>query len=172
MTVTYSNGMRGKSVDVLNAISAGGQRFPVPGFVAPSRTDPMLRGKVMGAAPDGRALPEWVAFEWKEWPYPYPAMPPISDAEAYQKWKDADDSLSRTVSRKSQRVLVRDRVPSDVVDAVMQSKQAAPRGKLADKSLWIYFVWFDDGIKFRWKLEDCCNTLRAGGDAISGAQDR
>jgi hypothetical protein len=53
----------------------------------------------------------------------------------------------RALPRKTQRVMVRERVPQEVVEEVVRSRRAAPNGKLPDMMLHIYL-------------------RRSGGDAI------
>lgn len=119
----------------------------------------------MGAAPDGRDLPEWVEFKWKEWPYPYPAKP--SDPVALHAWSDQVHAMSRSLPIKHARVPVKSRVPKDVVDEVLASNRKAVPGTLPDEMLWVYFIWYETGIKFRWSLEQgCCKVLKAGGDDL------
>jgi hypothetical protein len=150
MTVTFRNVIKGKEILVRNAFSSSGARFPGPGGLSP-QTDPLHGGATRDAAPDGRALPEWVEFEWIE---------PI-----YQYEYTREQLQSMPV--KKARILVRDRIPQDVVDEVMESKRLREPHKLPDKSLEVYFIWYESGIKFRWELrKGCCDVLRAGGDAL------
>jgi hypothetical protein len=78
----------------------------------------------------------------------------------------------RALPRERQRVLIRERVPQDAIEEVLQSKRDAPRGKLPEKMLWVYLVWTDEGIKFRWQVERTpqapgeIRVLRAGGDTL------
>ena len=164
MTVTFSSAIKGKSIDLLSAISSSKQPFPNPGEFGPN-ANPITGGKTMGAAPDGRELPEWVAFTWKEWPYPYPKAP--SDPVALQTWRDEVRTMSRSLPVETASVPVRARVPQDVVDEVLASnRRRAPRA-LPDEMLWVYFIWYDSGVKFRWSLErGCCTVLRQGGDDL------
>lgn len=170
MIVTYNNVIKGTSIDLIEARTASGRGFPTAGSLGPDK-NPMTGGKTMGAAPDGRTLPEWVEFDWKEWPYPYPEPPPFSDQEATKAWSDGVKAMSKSLPVHTERVPVRARVPQDVVDAVVASKGTFVAGKPADKDLWVYFIWHESGIKFRWRMTQG-KTLRAGGDAVSGAQDQ
>lgn len=152
MIVHFSNGINGKSVSMDDVKTAGGSAFSNPGSIAPS-SNPMHDGKVMGAAPDGRFLPEWVEFTWIETDYPR-----IRD-----RTKEELDALPV----KKARISVRQRVPVDVVQNVILSKSERRRGGGEDLSLWVYFVWQDAGVKFRWEEQSgCCKVLRAGGDSI------
>lgn len=164
MIVTFSNGLKGKKVDFIEARTASGRGFPTPGSLGPDK-NPMTGGKTMGAAPDGRSLPEWVEFDWKEWPYPRPEMPPFSDKEATKAWSDESHALSKSLPVKTERVQVRARVPQDVVDEVVASKGTFEAGKPADKKLWVYLIWYKSGIKLRWRITQG-KELRSGGDEI------
>lgn len=166
MIVTFNNVITGKEVDVRRAKTANGIPFVTPGSLGPDKIPhALLGGATTGAAPDGRELPEWVEFEWKEWPYPYPAKP--SEPVALQKWNDGVHAMSRSLPIKTARVAVRSRVPQDIVDEVVASNRSRELGKLPDKMLWVYFIWYETGIKFRWSLEQgCCRVRRTGGDDI------
>lgn len=50
----------------------------------------------------------------------------------------------------------------------MEAKLNREPHKLPDKMLRVYFIWSEDGIKFRWELlKGCCKVLRSGGDEIT-----
>jgi len=165
MIVTFSNGIKGKKVYVIRARTANGIFFPTPGSLGPDKNT-MTGGKTMGAAPDGRELPQWVEFEWTEWPYPAP--PPPTEPSALQAWNDRVDLLTRTLPHKRARVAVQSRVPQDVIEEVLASNRQRAPNALPDKDLWVYFVWYDTGIKFRWRLlQGCCKMLREGGDELA-----
>jgi hypothetical protein len=157
MIVTFVSLKKGVSIAIKNAQQQSGQAFPHAGSFGPNKGW-RSSGATMGAAPDGRQLPEWVDFEWSEPVYP----------------EDRNQSLEeyRALPRQHQRVLIRERVPQDAVEEVLQSKREAPRGKLPEKMLWVYLVWTDEGIKFRWQVERTpqapgeIRVLRAGGDEL------
>ena len=107
----------------------------------------------MGASPDGRDLPQWVDFEWREPGYP---------ADLKQTLEEY-----RALPHKTARVLIRDRIPQSVVDELMEANRKQARGTLPDKDLAVYFIWYESGISFHWVLKrGCCETLRSGGDEI------
>lgn len=167
MTVTFSGAIKGKSIDLLNAITSNKQPFPNPGVFGPT-LNPMVGGKTMGAAPDGRDLPEWVEFTWKEWPYPDAGPPMPTEAAALHAWNEEVKAMSRALPIKTARVPVKSRVPQDVVDEVLTSNRRAAPGTLPDEMLWVYFIWYETGIKFRWSLEQgCCNVRKSGGDDLT-----
>ena len=151
MTVHFSNSKFGKLVDIEFSVTKTGAAFSNPGGLSPS-TNPMHEGKTMGAAPDSRGLPEWIDFTWLEFPYPSIS----SEPKDYNSWP-----------RKTGRVQVKDRVPPDVINEIVQSNKYTPKNQLPDQSLWIYLIWTDTGIKMRWRQESgCCKVLRSGGDQI------
>ena len=150
MIVTFRNVINGKALLFDKAISANGTVFPNPGSLGPEKNS-MQGGKTEGAAPDGRMLPEWIEFSWVE----------IEYHARYSR----DQLLGMPV--KKGRVQVRDRVPQDVVGEVIESNRRRERSKTPDKMLWVYFIWYENDIKFRWELKkDCCTILREGGDPI------
>jgi hypothetical protein len=150
MTVTFGNGMHGKEMLFRSATSSTGARFANPGSLAPGK-NPLKGSATMGASSDDRVLPEWVEFDWTEPDY----------GTTYTR------EQLRAMPVKKARVPVRSRVPQDVVDEVVASNRQRQAGQLSEGSLWIYFVWFDSGVKFRWELRSgCCEKLRAGGDDL------
>lgn len=44
-------------------------------------------------------------------------------------------------------------IPQVVVDEVIESKRNAPKGKSAEKTLWLYIFWTPDGMKMRWEVK-------------------
>ena len=149
-------------VDIKEVLTDG-PFVPSPGPIQPSRR-PRQSGAVMGAAPDRRGLPEWVEFRWKEWPYPGEPYP--SDFAARQVWSQKVHEMSSSLPIKSVRLPVRQRVPADVVEQVIKSKSGSA-AVASDLSLWVFFTWHEDRVRFRWELrQGCCDMKREGGDAI------
>jgi hypothetical protein len=150
MTVSFGNGINGKLLIFKSARSSTGEPFVDPGGLAPDK-HPEQGGKAAAASSDYRALPEWVEFEWTE-----------SD---YGVKHTREELLAMPVHKA--RVPVRERVPQAVIDEVVAANHQRQAGQLPDKSLWVYFVWYDTGVKFRWELRSgCCQSVRAGGDAM------
>jgi hypothetical protein len=173
MTVGFNACINGK-VDLIRSTSSGGAVFPNPGAFGGQicKKNPLYQGKFMGASPDGRNLPEWVEFEWQVWPYPYEERPDNANPVALQAWRDRVHLLARTLPRKIERVPVRSRIPQEIVNQVIESNRTTPEGKLPEKSLWVFFIWHEDGIKFRWKLDGCCGDIASGGDQLPAYPQR
>lgn len=152
MIVHFGNDTMGKSIILRRSVSSSGLPFSNPGAISPS-SDPLEDGKVMGAAPDGRSLPEWVEFTWFETEYP----------ETINRSFEQLSALPNKIAR----ISVRERIPVDVVNSVVRSKgQPILKGRPPLK-LWVYFIWSESSIKFRWsEVEGCCTVLRSGGDRI------
>jgi len=67
----------------------------------------MLGGKFMGAPNDSREIPEYIEFEWTEWPYPFPDGP--TDLRELEKWQKEVEMFANTLPRNSLKVRIRDR---------------------------------------------------------------
>ena len=153
MVLHFASLKEGVVVVCMGGRLPSGKRFPGPGGLSRTK-DWLTGGKTERAAPDGRQLPEWVEFEWTEYA------------------SDKDDSVKELgpLPVHVERVVIRERVPQDVIEEVIRSKLATPPGALPDKSLWLDFVWTDDGIKFHWRLESVKAApeyiLRSGGDVL------
>src|SRR5690242_20126004 len=71
MTITYSNAIREMDVNIKSARLSDGSAFPNAGGLSGASAlngNPLAGGATMGGAPDGRDLPEYVDFEWRESP--------------------------------------------------------------------------------------------------------
>lgn len=115
---------------------------------------------------DTRGIPEWLDFEWREPSYPGLEMKDFPSDEAYSK-AVAEKYSKLTI--KTQRVFISSRIPPEVVQEVTYSRSHIPKGQLLpEKMLWIFFIWTDDGIKFRWEMScDKPCDMKEGGDEIS-----
>lgn len=144
MILSFGSVIDGRSIDIKSAKLPNGNSFSNPGAVGgkfdKSRETWRLGGvdATMGASGDYRGLPEWVEFEWSEPPYP----------------EDRNMSLEtyRSLARKTQRLEIKNRIPQEVVDEVIESKRNTPKGQLSEKVLWLYIFWTPDGMKMRWEL--------------------
>lgn len=134
MIVTYTSAIRDVSIIIRSSTLPDGSEFPNGGAIGfPSYP---LGGATMGAAPDGRHLPEWIDFTWTE--------SPDSDAVPVP--------IQVPVQTKRQRVFIRSRVPQEVIDKVEEAKRHLIAGYGSEKKLEIFFIWTTDGIKLRWNI--------------------
>jgi hypothetical protein len=156
MTVTYNSAIRDMEVDIKGARLPDGTAFPHGGSIGGSSTpndNPLAGGATMGGAPDGRDLPEYVDFEWRESPRSPPDPTPMdASSQAHMDWnkKMMDDFYSRPI--KKQRVFIRSRIPAEVVNAAIEANRRTPRNQLTPASIEVFFIWTDYGIKLRWQI--------------------
>ncbi|RZL10298.1 MAG: hypothetical protein EOP40_06880 [Rubrivivax sp.] len=176
MILSFGSVIESKRVYIKSSKMSNGQPFSNPGSVGGVGTSKWgswrhIPTKVEAASGDGRGLPDWVEFVWQE--LDYPGLQPASfpSNEAYSKHIREEFS---SVPIKTQRLEIKSRVPQDVVDEVIESKRNAPRGEVAEKSLWVFIFWTPDGIRMRWQLRDdpgrkqrnFGDVVREGGDDL------
>jgi hypothetical protein len=145
MIVSFGGTVKGISIAIKDARLPDGKEFPNAGSFGHSNS-PISGGATMGAAPDGRQLPEWVDFEWQETPYPWDQRPSQSDDE----WREEIFATYRALPVKTQRVLIRSRIPQAVVDEVTEANRHPVPGM--KKHLELNLVWTSQGIKLRWRI--------------------
>lgn len=151
MTVTW------KSKDSTNEIWLKSIRYPSGVIQKRSSLITVRSPKVEGFAPDNRIIPEWVELSWIE-PKDYE-----NDASA----PSTEDQLNiiHQLPLKTQRLEVGSRIPKDVVAQAVEAVKNRRPSELPDKHIWIYFVWHQGQVSFRWELLD--RTLEAGGKVIA-----
>jgi hypothetical protein len=156
MTVTYNSAIKDTDVDIKSARLPDGTAFAHGGSIGGAsrpNENPLVGGATMGGAPDGRDLPEYVDFEWRESPRSPPDPTPTDPfTQAHKDWetKMMADFYSHPI--KKQRVFIRSRVPADVVSAAVEANRHTRKGQLNEASIEVYFVWTDYGIKLRWAI--------------------
>jgi hypothetical protein len=174
MILSFGSVIEGKSIIVKSSKMATGERFSNPGSVGGIGTSKWgswrhIPTKVEAASGDGRELPEWVEFEWRELSYPEPQITDFPSEQAYTKHLRAEFSGAPI---KTQRLKIRSRIPQDVVEEVVEAKLKAPRGEVAEKSLWVFIFWTPEGIKMRWQLRhDPGRKQRNFGDVVREGGD-
>lgn len=167
MITSYGSTMEGRSASVRAITFPSGKRkksdIRVTGGKKPSWRQAI--GATEGMSGDTRGIPEWLDFEWQEPSYPGLEPENFPSKEAYSK---AVAEKYSKLTTKSQRVFINSRIPPEVVQEVIYSRAHIPKGQhLPEKMLWIYFIWTDDGIKFRWKMNcDKPCERKEGGDEI------
>jgi hypothetical protein len=169
MVATYAGYVKGISPSIKEIRLPSGKLLGNPGSVGYD-TNPLHGGATEGFAPDGRQLPEWVEFQWQD--MRYPGKHP-EDFKTYEEWSAYVSNLYSSTPIKTERVMVRGRIPQAVIDEVMEAKRTRVYGKLPDKKIWVYFIWTVSGVKFRWRLWDTSDHPRqselSGGDEIDGS---
>lgn len=168
MITNYGSMMEGRSATIRTITFPSGKRR-VSGLSVGGSKKPNWRqsvGATEGMSGDTRGLPEWLDFEWQEPPYPGLEPRDFATREEYSKY--VFDEKAR-LPLKTQRVFIRNRIPPEVVQEVTYSRSHIPKGQLLpEKMLWIFFIWTDDGIKFRWEMScDKPCDMKEGGDEIS-----
>ena len=151
MTVTW------KCLDKTNAIWLESIRYP-SGAVQRRSTSITVRSPATeGLAPDNRFIPEWVELSWIEpKEYENDASPPSIEDQL---------KVIHQLPLKTQRLEVGSRIPKDVVAQAVEAVKNRRPSELPDKHIWIYFVWHQGQVSFRWELLD--RTLEAGGKVIA-----
>ncbi|MFC5551533.1 hypothetical protein [Massilia aerilata] len=176
MTLTYTNAIKNRDINIISARLPDGTEFPDPGSLSGGskpNDNPLIAGATMGGAPDGRDLPLYVDFEWRETPKSPPDPTPMDSlSQAHKDWqkKMMDEFYSYPI--KKQRVLIRDRVPTEVVTSVIEANRHTPKDQLNKASIQVYFVWTDYGIKFRWEIwhrQGSQYYSHQGGDEVTPA---
>ena len=168
MITSYGSMMNGRSANILTIIFPSGKKTISNITVRGSRKPGWRQaaGTTEGMSGDTRGIPEWLDFEWREPSYPGLEPEDFSSKEAYSK---AVSEKYSKLTTKTQRVFIKSRIPPEVVHEAIESRLHVQKGQgLPEKSLWIYFVWTDDGIKFRWDLyctKPC--VTKEGGDEIN-----
>ena len=137
MNLTFASTIGAVSINIKSARLPDGKEFPNAGSFGYAE-NPLLGSKTMGAAPDGRQLPEWVDFVWSEPPNP---EDPSQTLEQY-----------RALPQKTRRVLIRNRIPQEVVDEVTEASRHPVKRYGTEKSLEIDLVWTSQGIRLRWRI--------------------
>lgn len=167
MITNFGSMMNGRSTNIRAIIFPGGKRT-VSGLSVGGTKKPGWRqaiGRTTGISGDTRGLPEWLDFEWQEPSYPGLQPQDFTTREEYSKYV-FDEKASLPI--KTQRVLISSRIPPEIIQEAIDSRAHIQKGQgLPEKSLWLYFIWTDDGIKFRWDLyciKPC--VTKEGGDEI------
>lgn len=168
MITSFRSLMDGRSAYLLSLTLPNGKSAMTPFSVSGGKSASWRQapGRTTGMSGDTRGVPEWLDFRWKETSYPGLEPKDFASREEYSKYVSEEKA---TLPLKTQRVFISSRIPPEVVQEVTYSRSHIPKGQhLPEKMLWIYFIWTDDGIKFRWKMSCDLPCLRKeGGDEIN-----
>lgn len=110
-------------------------------------------------------IPFWIDFKWKESPL----------AVRFQSGPSQSDEIAdhlKSLPIKEFRVLVRERIPADVIGELVAAQKVRRKNELADKALQLEFRWIGDQVKFGWHLsvkqsDGRFIKARSGGDLFS-----
>jgi hypothetical protein len=157
MTLSYNSAIKDTEIWIDSARLPNGRAFSVPAVVdgmGKGNENPLVEMSVMGAAPDGRDLPEYVDFKWREefLPQPTDSAPDDPTSEAHQAWRTKWMAQHKALPIRSQRVFIRNRIPAGTVRTVIEANHHTSRGQLNEASIWISFIWTGQGIKLRWHV--------------------
>jgi hypothetical protein len=157
MTVLYDSAIRDTRVYIVSERLPDGSVSTAPlvfgGMNKPNK-NPLVGEVEMGAAPDGRELPEYIDFRWREESLPEPPDPTPKDksSAAHKAWEAKGLADLHALPIKAQRVFIRNRVPAELVRAAIEANRHTPKGQLDEASIKISFIWTDYGIKLRWAI--------------------
>lgn len=168
MTANFGSMMEGRSARIQTITLPNGKRAMSGFTVRGGKVSGWRRAirTTTGMSGDTRSLPDWLDFAWQEPSYPGPQPSDFATREDYSKYV-FDEKASLPL--KTQRVFISSRIPPEIVQEVTYSRSHIPKGQLLpEKMLWIYFIWTDDGIKFRWRMScDKPCERKEGGDEIN-----
>ena len=128
-------------VYVTHVVSSNGVPLTGPGWLScyPSG-DPFDAAKTASYSSDTRELPEWIDFT----------------GVIFEKGKHYSDAEYLARIRQpgvTERVYVRKQIPQSVVDEVREARRHQDPSKLPERSLHVYFIWTEEGIKLTWTVE-------------------
>lgn len=163
-SITFVNYQRKMNVESIDAYSEQGFHLAGPKFLSPSSDS--FTGATISSAEPGSGLPQWFEFTWREWEVAKDIPDDVWD-KLDRAAQDAYVEEKRARPLKRQRVAVRSILPDAVVAELEQSRMDPERPSLRLKSLRLFFIWTQDGLKVRWKMrQGCCTVLREGGDDV------
>jgi hypothetical protein len=168
-SVSLVNSMTDKEISILRVVPSSDVSFPKAGtYVHLSDSSDKLipADRVPGAW----SIPGSVEFEWKEWPQTFPGE--ARSADDLKKVRSYVDNVRTSVQRKRTLVVLRDHIPRQAIADVLKSQQTAEPGQEAQKSMKLFFIFMNDGLRFRWEQWRGECIEKYGGDQIDLPRDR
>lgn len=163
-SVLLQNTMSDVMVSILRLVPSSDVSFPRAGTF-PQWSDSSPRIVSTDNADPVWAIPESVEFEWKEWPRAFP-WEPKNDREL-ESIRSYVDEVRSKVQRKRAQLMVRARIPREVIAEVSQAEQAAEFGQsTSKKGMKLFFIFMRDGLRFRWEQWHGQCIAKYGGDKI------
>jgi hypothetical protein len=163
-SITFVNYQRKMNVESIDAYSEQGFHLAGPRFLSPSSNS--YTGATMSGVDPGSGLPQWLEFTWQEWEVAKDIPNDVWD-KLDRAAQDAYVAQKKALPLKRQRVAIRGILPDAVVTELEQSPLDPERASLRLKSLKLFFIWTQDGLKVRWRMrQGCCTVIREGGDDV------
>lgn len=161
--VSFENTIPDTEISILRLAPSSDVSFPRAG-TRPQRSEPGYRIVSNNNAAHAWAIPESVAFEWKEWPRTVPQE--LKNKGDLESGRVYVDEVRGRVQRKRAQIVVRGRIPPEVIAEVLQMEQAAKLGQPVAGSLKLFFIFMPDGLRFRWEAWNDKCIKKYGGDEI------
>jgi len=161
--VSFENAMSDTEISILRLTPSSDVSFP-PAGTRPNRSEPGYRIVSNNNAGHAWAIPEAVEFEWKEWPRTVPQE--LRDRGDLESGRAYVDEVRGRVQRKRAQIVVRGRLPPEVIAEALQMEQAAKFGQPVAGSLKLFFIFMPDGLWFRWEEWNGKCIKKYGGDEI------
>lgn len=161
--VSFENTLSDKKISILLLAPSSDVSFPRAGTF-PHQSEPGYRIVSNNDVGHVWAIPDSVEFEWKAWPRTMPQeLKTKGDLKSARLYVD---EVRGKVQLKRALVVVRGRIPPEVIADVSQMEQAAKLGQPIAASLKLFFIFTADGLRFRWEEWNGGCIKRYGGDEI------
>jgi hypothetical protein len=161
--VLLQNTMSDVAISILRLVPSSDVSFPRAGTF-PQWTDLSHRIVSTDNAEQVWAIPDSVEFEWKEWPRVFPGEPQ-NDREL-DSVRSYVDEVHGKVQRKRAQLVVRARIPREVIAEALQAEQAVEFRQSAAGNVKLFFIFTRDGLRFRWEQWHGQCIAKYGGDEI------
>ncbi len=161
--VSFANTMPEKRISILRIVPSSDVSFPRAGTFVQQGDLPgrfVSNIYIQGAW----AVPDSIDFEWKEWPSAFPKE--SSNDRDLKNLQNYADQVRVKVQRKHAKVGMRNLIPNDVIAKLLQSEQAAESEPSSEPNLKLFFVFTQDGLRFRWEQWQGECIEKYGGDNI------
>jgi hypothetical protein len=167
--VSFENTMSHARISILRLAPSSDLSFPRAG-IFPQWSEPGHRIVSISEAVHVWAIPESVDFEWKEWPRTTPSQ--LKDKRDLESVRLYVDGVRHKVQRKRAHLVVRGRIPPEVIAEALQADRAGKAHQSHSASLKLFFIFMQDGLRFRWEQWRGNCIKQYGGDAIDLPRDQ
>jgi hypothetical protein len=167
--VSFGNSIADTKISILRVAPSSEVSFPQAGTYL-HQSDLCRTVVSTSYVPGAGAIPDSVEVEWKEWPRTFPGQP--KNDRDLKSLRSYVDNVRAKVQRKRAQVIVRDRIPSQVIADALLSEQATEPDGQTEKSMKLFFVFMQDGLRFRWEQWHGSCIEKYGGDRIDLPRDQ